>query len=323
MQLSELKKRMKGVQVVQMTPFNEDESLDLEGLRANTRWLAEYAEGRDFILTPCGSNGEFYAMNDGEREAAIQAVVEEAAGRVVVMAGCAHAGTRETIKACQVAESVGADGALVVLPYYHCPKDEGLYQHYKKVCEGVGPNFGIQLYNNPFTSGSWAKPEIVARLSKIPNFIAVKENTPYAASYYAMHKALNPEDTVILTGVGPPLYIFESVYGATGFITERASFAPELEYSLYEAAVVRNFARVAEIFDSWTPYFDFVKKVEVSHGPNAGITNRTGYMAMGVAKASLDIVGLRGGEMRLPLLGITEEEKVELKDVLRIMGILK
>ena len=323
MQLSELKKGMKGVQVVQMTPFNKDGSLDLEGMRANTRWLAEYADGKDFIFTPVGSNGEFYAMSDDERKAAIKAVVEETAGRAVVMAGCAHAGTRETIKSCQAAESVGADGALVVLPYYHCPKDEGLYQHYKQICEGVGPNFGIQLYNNIMVSGSWAKPEVVARLSKIPNFIAVKENTPSITAFYQMQKALDPKDTVVLCGMGDPMYIFESVYGATGFITERANFAPALSYSLYEAAVARDFIKVGEVFDSMMPYFNFIRKVEANHGPNAGITNVTGYMAMGVAKASMDIVGLRGGEMRLPLLGITEEEKAELKGVLRAIKVIK
>ena len=92
MQLSELKKRMKGVSVAQITPFNSDGSLDLEGMRDNTRWLAERAAGKDFTFTPVGSTGEFYAMSPEECQAVIKAVVEETGGRAVVMAGAARAG---------------------------------------------------------------------------------------------------------------------------------------------------------------------------------------------------------------------------------------
>ena len=122
MELSELKKHMKGVSVVQTTPFNANGSVDMEGMRANTRWLAEQAAGKDFIFTPVGSTGEFYAMSEDECKAVIKMVVEETAGRAVVMAGAARAGTQATIKMCQYAQSVGADGVQVILPYYHIPE---------------------------------------------------------------------------------------------------------------------------------------------------------------------------------------------------------
>jgi len=86
MQLSDLKKAMKGVVIVQTTPFNKDGSLDLEGMRANTRWLVERTAGKDFILTPTGSTGEFYAMSDDERKAVLKMVVEEVKGKNVVLA---------------------------------------------------------------------------------------------------------------------------------------------------------------------------------------------------------------------------------------------
>ena len=142
MQLSELKKRMKGVQIIQMAPFNKDESLDLEGMRANTRWLLERTAGKDFIFSPTGSNGELYAMSDDEGKAVIKMVAEEVKGQNVVMVGAGKAATRETIKMCQYAESVGADGALVIIPYYHVPTEEGMYQHYKQVAGSVGKDFG-------------------------------------------------------------------------------------------------------------------------------------------------------------------------------------
>jgi 4-hydroxy-tetrahydrodipicolinate synthase len=287
--------------------------------------LLERTAGKEFIFTPMGSMGEFYAVSDDERKAVIKVVVEEVKGENVVMAGAAHAGTQETIKMCQYAQSIGADGAMVVLPYYLVPTEEGMYQHYKQVAESVDKDFGIMIYNNPGVSGSWIKPPLMAKLSKIPNIIAVKENTPYIMSYYAMQSAVDPNDIVILCGMGEQMFSFEAVYGCPGFISNVSNFAPDLSYSIYEAATARDFNKVAEIVDSMAPYFSFVSKVTANHGPHTGISERGGHMGLGVSKAAMDIVGLRvgGGEVRLPLVGLNEEEKAELRDVLIAMRLLK
>jgi len=321
MQLSELKKAMKGVDIVQTTPFNKDGSLDLEGMRANTRWLVERTAGKDVFFTPTGSTGEFYAMSDDERKAVIKMVVEEAKGRNIVMAGAAQAGTPETIKMCQYTESVGADGVQIVLPYYHVPEEDGMYQHYRQVAESVGKDFGIIIYNNPAVSGSWIKPPLMAKLSKIPNIIAVKENTPDITSYYAMQRAVDPKDTVILCGLGELMFSFEAVYGCPGFISSIANFAPGLSYSIYEAAAVRDFNKVAELIDSLAPYSDFVSEVTANHGPHTGVGLAGGYIRIATVKASMDIIGLRGGEVRLPLVGLTEKEKTELAGILKALSL--
>jgi len=322
MQLSDLKKAMKGVVIVQTTPFNKDGSLDLEGMRANTRWLVERTAGKDFILTPTGSTGEFYAMSDDERKAVLKMVVEEVKGKNVVLAGAAQAGTPETIKMCQYAESIGADGAMVVLPYYHIPEEEGMYQHYKQVAESV--NIGIMIYNNPDVSGSWIKPALMAKLSKIPNIIAVKENTPYIMSYYAERKAVDPKDTAILCGLGELMFSFEALCGCPGFVSGIANYAPDVSYSVYEAAIAGDSNKVDEIINSIAPYSRFEAKVAANHGPHTGVgVAAGGWMGLAVLKASMDIVGLRGGEVRLPLVGLNEEEKVELRDVLRAMKTVK
>ena len=322
MQLSDLKKAMKGVDIVQTTPFNKDGSLDLEGMRANTRWLVERTAGKDFILTPTGSTGEFYAVSDDERKAVIKMVVDEVKGRNVVLAGAAQAGTPETIKMCQYAESVGADGAMVVLPYYHIPEEEGMYQHYKQIAESV--NIGIMIYNNPDVSGSWIKPALMAKLSKIPNIIAIKENTPYIMSYYAMQSAVDPNDAPILCGTGEQIFSFEALYGCSGFISDIANYAPDLVYSVYEAAIARDFNKLTEIINSIAPIYSFTDKVTANHGPHTGTGGAlAGYMYIGVAKAAMDIVGLRGGEVRLPMTGLTKEEKDELRGILKAMKVVK
>ena len=323
MQLSDLKKAMKGVDIVQETPFNKDGSLDLEGMRANTRWLVERMAGKDFIFTPVGSNGEFYAMSDDERNAVVKMVVEEVNGKNVVLAGTSQAGTRETIKLTQYAESVGADGAQIVLPYYHVPTEEGMYQHYKQIAESVSKDFGIMVYNNPAVSGSWIKPPLMAKLSKIPNIIAAKENTPYIFSYYTMMQTIDPKDMAILTGMGEVMFMYGVPYGCPGFITEQANFAPERAYLIYETGITGDLGKLAELVDALAPYDDFINKMEAKHGPGTGIAGPEGYMALGVAHAAMDIVGLRGGEVRLPLLSLNDEEKAELKDVLRTQGVIK
>ena len=323
MKLAELKERMRGVHFIQFTPFNKDSSLDLEGMRANTRWILERMAGKDFIFSPMGSTGELYAMFDNERKAIIKMVVEEVKGRNVVMPGVGKAGTPETIKTCQYAESVGANGAMVILPYYHVPTEEGMYQHYKQVAGSVDKDFGIMVYNNPYVSGSWIKPPLMARLSKIPNIIAIKECTPSILSYHAMQRTLDPNDMIIFCGQGEEMFPFEALYGCPGFSSWDANFCVDLAYSLYETAVARDFSKLTEIEDSKAPYYSLRDKVTANHGPYTGIGIQEGEMAVGVVKAAMDILGLRGGEVRLPLVGLNEKEKDELRDVLRTMRLLK
>jgi len=222
---------------------------------------------------------------------------------------------------CQYAESVGADGVQVILPYYMVPTEEGMYQHFKQVAESV--NIGIMIYNFPAPTGSWIKPHLMARLSKIPNIIAVKENTASVFSYYAERKAVDPKDTVILCGLGELLYIFEARYGCPGLVSGVANFAPELSYAVYEAVTAGDDNKVDEIMDSMAPFSIFGGKVAANHNPHTGIGLTGGSMGFSTLKAAMDILGLRGGEARLPLLGLTDEEKAELKDVLKAMKLLK
>ncbi len=163
----------------------------------------------------------------------------------------------------------------------------------------------------------------MAKLSKIPNIIAAKANAPYIGSYYEMRKAVDPNDAAILCGTGEQMFSFEALYSCPGFISIVANFAPDLSYSIYKAAAARDFNKVAEIIDPMAPYFSFVSKVTANHGPHTGVGAAGGHMGMAVLKASMDIIGLRGGEVRLPLVGLTEEEKAELRDVLRTMKIVK
>jgi len=333
MELNDFKKAMKGVFVVQMTPFNKDGSLDLSGVRANTHWLVERMAGKDFVFVPEGSNGEFYAQSEEEWQSVIKAVVEEVNGRNPVIAGAGLAGTKETIKRCQYAESVGADGVMVVLPYYTIPEEEGMYLHYKQVADST--NIGIMLYNNTLVSGSWVRPPLMAKLAKIPNFVAVKENTSSVISFRLMQKAVGT-DAVILCGRAEEIFPFVAPSGCPGFASFVANFAPELSYSMYEAAIAKNFNKVNEIADTFSPFFkepeivrcmdpgtSFIVKLAANHGPSAGVARGGGSMQYAMIKAAMDMLGLSGGEVRLPCVGLNREEKAELGGILKAMKIIK
>lgn len=332
MEVSELKKAMRGVFIVQMTPFNRDGTVDLEGMRANTRWLLERASGKDFAFVPEGSNGEFFMQAEDEWKAVIKMVVEEVNGRHPVIAGAAQAGNKETIKRCQYAKSVGADGVMVVLPYYIPPQEEGMYEHYKRVAESV--KIGVVLYNNSLVSGSWVRPPLMAKLAEIPNFIAVKENTSSVMSFRLMQRAVEPE-AVVLCGRGEEIYPFVAPFQCPGFVSFIANLAPELSYEMYEAAVAKDFDKVDDIAARLSPFFkdpevvrclpdgaSFTAKVSTNHGPSTSVTGGGASMQFAIMKAAMDMIGLRGGAPMLPFTGLHEEEKDELRRILQDMRLL-
>jgi len=318
---------MKGVFVVQTTPFNEDGCLDLDGMRTNMKWLVDHASDKDFVLIPLGSTGEFYAMSLEERQSVIAMAVEETQGKVLTFPGCGAAGTLESIRLCQYAESIGAEGAMIVSPYYHIPKEEGMFRHFEQLAEGVGPDFGILVYNNPLVTGSWINPPLMSRISKIPNIIAIKENTSDLFNYHAMRSEIDPSDALVVTGMGEIMATHLAVFGCPGFVSISANFAPEISHSVYEALVREDFIKAAQICRMLVEPFDlFIGNLQSKYGPHTA-TLKTwggdqGYMYIGAIKAAMDIVGLHGGEVRSPLIGLDEEDKAELKRVLHLMKVI-
>lgn len=324
MDLEALKERIRGVDIVLITPFEEDGALDLEGLRENVKFLVEEIEGKDFILTPVGSTGEFYALSEDEHKAVIRTVVEEVAGRVPVFAGTAQAGTPQTVAMCRYAEEVGADGLQLVLPYYHIPTNEGMYEHFKAVADAV--DIGIKIYNNPAVSSSWINPELMARLSEIENIIGLKENTPHITYYRQMIRTLDPAKIATLCGLGEVMYSFEVVYGCLGFVTWIGNFAPQLSYQVYEAGESRDMDRLLEAIDGIAPLDDFVGKMTAAHAPNTSALPAPdlmgGTLYVSVAKAAMDLMGLHGGPPRLPMVSLTDAEKDELGEILENLDLL-
>ena len=320
----ELQKNIKGLIHLVMTHFDDRGELDENALRTSVRYVANALKDSDAVFLATGSTAEFYAMTETENNRVIQIVVEEVNGRFPVIAGTGRGGTKLTIEASQQAQALGADGVMIVPPYYNPVTKDGLYRHFKTVAENI--DLGIMVYNNPMASRLWIPPDLMLKLSKIENIVADKENTANAIKYYFMQHAVDPQDMVIICGIGQPMYPFEAVFGCPGFVTEFANFAPEIAIDLYQAAQQRDFERLAQLMDNMAPYFQFLSKLAQKRSPIPTILSP--YLSAGelplyqsVIKTAMELVGLPGGKVREPMENLTSEEKEELRGVLKSMGV--
>lgn len=160
-----------GVSVALVTPFKNGE-VDYPALKKLVDWHIE--QGTDGLV-PVGTTGEAPTLSHEEHEKVIAAVVEQASKRIKIMAGTGSNSTREAIRLTKFAKQVGANGALMVGPYYNKPTQEGYYQHFKAVAEAV--DLPIVLYNIPGRTGSNILPETICRLAELKTIVAIKEAT--------------------------------------------------------------------------------------------------------------------------------------------------
>jgi 4-hydroxy-tetrahydrodipicolinate synthase len=160
-----------GVTVALITPFRSGE-VDYAALGRLVSWHIE--QGTD-CLAPVGTTGESPTLDHEEHERVIATVVERAAGRIKIMPGTGSNSTREAIRLTKFARRAGADGALLVGPYYNKPTQEGYYRHFAAVAEAV--DLPLVVYNIPGRTGSNILPETIARLARLPTIVAIKEAT--------------------------------------------------------------------------------------------------------------------------------------------------
>ncbi|MHB1032962.1 MAG: dihydrodipicolinate synthase family protein [Pirellulaceae bacterium] len=319
----EMKQRLKGMTVIVMTPFDEHDEVDYEGLKRNVEQLVGTLQGKDAVLVASGSNSEFYALAEEERRRVIQTVVETAGGRLPVVAGTAEAGTRRTIQWSKYAEEVGADGVMVVAPYYHVPSEEGMYAHYARVAESI--NIGIMIYNNPQVTGSWIKPSLMARLSEIDNIIGDKETTTIVQNQLAMLKGVDPEKMTIVCGAGELMFSYMSLAGSPGFVaTPMGNFAPNFFYGFLEASRESDFKKIKDLVSRVELLVSFIGRLTASHGHTGAHASpfTGGHWSIPVTKAGMNLVGMVGGRVRLPLIDLDEAEYEELRSVMVRMGVL-
>ncbi len=162
--------KIQGCGTALVTPFTQDGSVDLESYRRFVDWQIQ--SGIDFLV-PCGTTGESVTLDEDEYRAVVRACVEEARGRVPVVAGAGTNNTAHAVHLSRIAEKAGADAILSVTPYYNKPTQEGLVLHFRKIAESI--SIPVVLYNVPGRTGCNIVADTALRLAEIPGIIAVKE----------------------------------------------------------------------------------------------------------------------------------------------------
>lgn len=286
-----------GVYVVVCTPFTEDDHLDEGALRRHIRFLLD--AGVHGVI-PTGSTSEFASLTEAERKRAADITLDEVRGRVPVVVGTAAVSTHDTIMYSQYAEAAGADGVMIVPPYYCHPTEREIYHHYEAVAGSI--HLPIMLYNNPSTSGVDMQPALLARLAEIENIAYVKESSGDMRRVSEIMRLCGDRLTIFCGADNLALEMF--AVGIQGWVAAPANAIPKQCVQLYElAAVKKDLDQARKLYLKMLPYFTALE---------------SGQFVQYV-KASLEILGKPIGAPRKPLLRPAEEDYRKLEELLRAM----
>ena len=236
----------RGSLVAIVTPMSDDGALDLDALRRLVDW--HIAEGTDGIVV-VGTTGESPTVSYDEHCLLIRVTVEQAGGRVPVIAGTGANSTTEAIELTECAKAAGAQAGLSVVPYYNKPTQEGLYQHYKKIAEAV--DLPLILYNVPGRTVADLSNDTTLRLAGVPGIVGVKDATG------SMERAADllrraPKDFALYSGDDASAMPF-MLLGGHGVISVTANVAPKLMHEMCVAAFDGNLARARELNNRLLP----------------------------------------------------------------------
>lgn len=285
--------------VALVTPMLEDGSVDYPTLRTLIDW--HIAEGTDCIGV-VGTTGESPTVNVEEHLEIIRVSVEQARGRVPIMAGCGANSTAEAIELTRFAKKVGADCHLQVVPYYNKPTQEGQYQHFKAIAEAV--DLPMVLYNVPGRTVGDMLHDTVLRLAQVPGIVGIKEATGNIERAQWLIRDV-PKGFAVYSG-DDPTAVALILCGGQGNISVTANVAPRLMHELCAAAMAGDTRRAMEIQFQLMPVH---KHLFVEANPIP-------------VKWAMAEMGLCGPAMRLPMTPLSASFHTTVKDALRSSGLL-
>jgi len=287
----------KGSIVAIVTPFKNNK-LDEKALTDLIEW--HISEGTNAIV-PCGTTGESATLEYDEHYRVIELTVQLVKGRVPVIAGTGANSTSETVMMTEKARSIGADGALLVVPYYNKPTQEGLYRHYRTVAEPV--DIPIVLYNVPGRTALNMLPRTVERLADLKNVVAIKEATGDMAQVTEIINLCGDRITVLS---GDDFTTFPLILlGGKGTISVSANVAPADLSAMCKAANEGDVEEARRLHYKLEPL-------------NKGMFIETNPISV---KTALSLMGKIEEEMRLPLCPMAAENKEKLKNILKNYGL--
>jgi 4-hydroxy-tetrahydrodipicolinate synthase len=288
--------RFTGAFTALITPFRNGE-IDEAGLRSLVEF--QIRNGIDGLI-PCGTTGESVTMTDFEHDRVVEIVLDQAAGRVPVVAGTGTNNTHATIEHTRYAQAAGAAGALVVVPYYNKPTQEGMFRHYAAIAEAT--ELPLILYNVPGRTGVNMTPETVLRLSAIPTIAGIKEASGNLDQVSQIAIETRP-DFAVLSGDDSLTLPIMSV-GGHGVVSVVSNIVPDAVAALTGACRRGDFAAARSIHHR---LFDLCRAMFIENNPTA-------------VKTAAGLLGLCSGELRLPLTDMTDANRRRLEAAMQAWG---
>ncbi len=281
-----------------VTPFRNG-ALDEQAFRDLVEWqIAEGTRG----LVPVGTTGESPTLSHDEHKKVVEWCIDQAKGRVPVIAGAGSNATSEAVELARHAEGAGADAVLVVTPYYNKPTQEGLYVHFKAVNDAIG--IPIIIYNIPPRSVVDMSVDTMKRLYELKNIVGVKDATGNLARVSTQREAMGP-DFIQLSGEDMTALAYNAA-GGHGCISVVSNVAPALCAQLQDATLANDYPQALQIQDRLVPL----------HG---AIFLEPGLAG---AKCGLALLGRGNEEVRSPLLPVTAPTKAAIKTAMVHAGLL-
>jgi 4-hydroxy-tetrahydrodipicolinate synthase len=287
-----------GVGTALITPFTRSGAVDDGAVK---RLAQRQIEAGIHFLVPCGTTGETPTLSPAERRRVVELVVEEANGRVPVVAGAGGYDTNEVVHAAREMQQAGATGLLSVTPYYNKPTPEGLYRHFSAIADATP--LPIILYNVPGRTGCNIDPSTCARLATIPNVVAVKEASGNIQQMIELCRAV-PADFLVLSGDDALTLPLMSI-GGRGLISVASNEIPREMAAMVEAAERGDYAEARKIHNHVLPLM-LGNFIESNPGP---------------VKFAMAAMGLCEEVFRLPMVSPRAESQAKLAAILKELGL--
>jgi len=289
----------RGTYTVLITPFTAGgKSVDVPALKTLVNWQIE--QGIHGLI-PLGSTGEFLSMTREERQLVTETCVKTAAGRVPVLIGTGAEWTDECVALSKEAQELGADGVMIIPPYYSSPTEDELFEHYRRVGEAI--SVPIMVYNNPATANVDLTPSIVARLSRIDNCRYIKESTLEVTRVRDIIELCGDRMTVFAGILG-----YESFWlGAQGWVAVCSNLIPGMSARLFElVADAKDVDQALALYKKMLPIVKWVG----------------GHRYVAASKDALAMMGLPVGAPRPPRLPLPAADAAALRVELDRLGLL-
>jgi 4-hydroxy-tetrahydrodipicolinate synthase len=287
-----------GSMVALVTPF-KDGKVDWRSLE---KLVEFHIQNGTHGIVPCGTTGESATLSHEEHDGVVTAVIKAVSKRIPVIAGTGSNSTDEAVRLTRAAEESGADGALMISPYYNRPTQEGIYQHFRKVASEVG--IPIIVYNIPGRTGSKIEPETLARLAEINNIAGVKEATGSVDQAIDVIR-LCGERLAVYSGEDSLIFSLMAL-GGKGVISTVANVAPKETAALAEACLKGDWEQGRSLQFKLIP---LIRSLFIETNPIP-------------VKTALSLMGRCAGDLRLPLTPMAEGNLKKLQQAMVDFGLL-